>query len=104
MLGATIPPLQGRQRFLEVSTWQTAWDRYALAAAALDQLQFKEAMMHKATVLEAVCAWRGGHAVAAVVARHLLCRSPPWRAPRDGDRYLESFMMMWFGACGSWRP
>ena len=45
--------LQNKHRFLELSKWQVAWDRYALGASALGQLAFDKAMMHKATVLEA---------------------------------------------------
>ena len=39
-------------RRLELVVWQLAWDRYALAAAALGQLPWCAALQHKADVLE----------------------------------------------------
>ena len=39
-------------RRLDLSDWQMAWDRYALAAAVLEQFPFSKAMQHKALVLE----------------------------------------------------
>ena len=49
---AVLVSCQGKYKFLDVATWQLAWDRYALVAAALGQIRFSEAMLHKATVME----------------------------------------------------
>ncbi len=40
-------------RRLEMAAWQLAWDRYALAAAVVDQLTFTQAVQHKSVVMEA---------------------------------------------------
>lgn len=44
--------MKASNRRLELHTWQAAWDSYALAAAAVDQMSFRCAMEHKAKVLE----------------------------------------------------
>ena len=52
-----IDKAKGRQfnkRFLDLSVWLMAWDRYAIGATLLKQLAFEDAQHHKAVVVE-VC-------------------------------------------------
>ena len=44
-----------KERELDLATWQIAWDSYALAAAALEQLSFHASMLHKKVVLQIAC-------------------------------------------------
>ena len=48
------PQANGRKfdRELELSTWQLAWDGYALAATALGQLTLASTLKHKRMVME----------------------------------------------------
>ena len=47
--------MQAKDLRLELSMWITAWDRYALGAAMVEQLTFTDAMKHKAVVTEVAC-------------------------------------------------
>ena len=47
--------LQVTKRFLDFANWMLAWDRYALGAAMVKQMDFRTAMQHKAVCTE-VCA------------------------------------------------
>ena len=42
------------KRFLDFANWMVAWDRYALGAAMLGQMEFRQAMQYKAIIVE-VC-------------------------------------------------
>ena len=42
----------GGKKFVDFAWWLLAWDRYALAAAATQQMEFWHAMQHKAVVAE----------------------------------------------------
>ena len=39
-------------RRLDLPAWMAAWDSYALGAAVLGQMTYKEAMSHKQAILE----------------------------------------------------
>ena len=43
------------KRFLDLPSWMMAWDAYALAAAAVDQMTFQSAILHKAVVMKIAC-------------------------------------------------
>ena len=48
-------------RRLELPLWIVAWDRYMLAAQAVDhQLQFRESLLHKEVVIEIACSAQSG--------------------------------------------
>ena len=53
ILGSVLP--QVTKRFLDFANWMLAWDRYALGAAMVKQMDFRTAMQHKAVCTE-VCA------------------------------------------------
>ena len=71
-----------RGRHLDFGWWLLAWDRYALAAAATQQMEFATAMKHKVVMTGVCCGmWARG------VARHAwachvqgLPQTPPPRA------------------------
>lgn len=52
---------QEETRRLELPFWLMAFDGYMLAAQAVDhQLQYKQALLHKATVCEIACTAKAG--------------------------------------------
>ena len=55
-------------RRLDLATWQLAWDRYTVAAVALDQLSFAQCQVHKDVVMEVAAgeAKNGGSAAIGV--------------------------------------
>ena len=69
---------KANNRRLDISDWQMAWDRYALAAAALNQFSYKKAMEHKALVLEISANAPAGQSLLGVffdeVARCIRCK------------------------------
>ena len=46
---------QFNRRFLDMSVWMMAWDRYALGATILGQMAFVDTQNHKAVVEEVPC-------------------------------------------------
>ena len=42
---------QFNRRFLDLSVWMMAWDRYAIGATLLQQMSFVDAQNHKAVVI-----------------------------------------------------
>ena len=59
----------GGKKYVDFAWWLLAWDRYALAAVATKQMDFKQAMQHKAVVAEvaANAATEGKSSLVAVI-------------------------------------
>ena len=98
-----IDKAKGRQfnkRFLDLSVWLMAWDRYAIGATLLKQLAFEDAQHHKAVVVEVCLACF----VFGCVEISVSCRSLRPPKAKVWDLCLGSSMMILCASNGKTCP
>jgi hypothetical protein len=85
-LASGSAPKVGGKKYVDFAWWLLAWDRYALAAAATQQMDFNQAMQHKRVIAEiaADSATEGKSPLIAVIyddLARLACTVPGVRLP-----------------------
>ena len=90
---------QFNRRFLDMSVWMMAWDRYALGATILGQMAFVDTQNHKAVVEEVQCLCECLCGVARICTLHV-CRLLLQRAARAEALCWVSSTMTWRASSG----